>query len=39
MMVNAVKQSVHRITSHLQLISSYLEMGDYSRALGKTREN
>jgi hypothetical protein len=37
-MINAVKQSVHRMTNHLQLISSYLEMGDYAKALGKTRE-
>ena len=26
------------MTNHLQLISSYLEMEDYSKALGKTRE-
>ena len=37
-MLNAVKHSVHRLTSHLQLISSYLEMKDYTRALGKTKE-
>jgi hypothetical protein len=37
-MLNAVKHSVHRMTSHLQLISSYLEMKDYTRALGKTKE-
>ena len=37
-MLKAVKDSVHRMTSHLQLISSYLEMGDYNKALGKTRE-
>jgi len=37
-MVTIVKESVHRMTSHLQLISSYLEMEDYTRALCKTRE-
>jgi len=37
-MVKTVKESVHRMTSHLQLISGYLEMKDYTRALGKTRE-
>jgi len=37
-MLKAVKESVHRMTSHLQLISGYLEMEDYSRALGKTKE-
>ena len=37
-MLRAVKQSVHRMTSHLQVISSYLEMKDYTRALGKTKE-
>ena len=37
-MLNAVKESIHRMTSHLQLISGYLEMEDYTRALGKTRE-
>jgi hypothetical protein len=37
-MMKAVKESVHRMTSHLQLISGYLEMEDYARALGKTRE-
>jgi hypothetical protein len=26
------------MTSHLQLISGYLEMKDYTKALGKTRE-
>ena len=26
------------MASHLQLISAYLEMEDYARALGKTRE-
>jgi hypothetical protein len=37
-MLKAVKESVYRMTSHLQLISSYLEMEDYSKALRKTRE-
>src|ERR1700719_1835880 len=37
-MMKAVKESVHRMTSHLQLISGYLEMEDYARALWKTRE-
>jgi len=37
-MLNAVKQSVHRMTSHLQLMSGYLEMKDYSKALGQTKE-
>ena len=37
-MLNAVKQSVHRMTSHLQLMSSYLEMKDYTKALGQTKE-
>jgi hypothetical protein len=37
-MVKTVKESVHRMTSHLQLISGYLEMQDYTKALGKTRE-
>jgi hypothetical protein len=37
-MLKAVKESVHRMASHLQLISAYLEMEDYARALGKTRE-
>jgi hypothetical protein len=37
-MLKAVKQSVHRMTSHLQLISSYLEMEDYAKALGRTKE-
>ena len=37
-MLKAVKDSVHRMTSHLQLISGYLEMEDYGRALGKTKE-
>jgi hypothetical protein len=37
-MLKAVKDSVHRMTSHLQLISGYLEMEDYTKALWKTRE-
>jgi hypothetical protein len=37
-MLKAVKQSVHRMTSHLQLISGYLEMKDYAKALGRTKE-
>ena len=37
-MLKHVKASVHRMTSHLQLISGYLEMEDYTKALGKTRE-
>jgi hypothetical protein len=37
-MLTAVKESVHRMTSHLQLISGYLEMEDYAKALRKTRE-
>ncbi|MHB8218045.1 MAG: hypothetical protein ACYDDS_18380 [Candidatus Sulfotelmatobacter sp.] len=37
-MLDAVKQSVHRMTTHLQLISSYLEMQDYAKALGKAKE-
>jgi hypothetical protein len=37
-MLKAVKDSVHRMTSHLQLISGYLEMEDYTRALVKTKE-
>src|ERR1700735_4102597 len=37
-MLKAVKESVHRMTSHLQLISGYLKMEDYTRALGKTKE-
>jgi len=36
--LKAVKESVHRLTSHLQLISSYLEMQDYAKALGKAKE-
>jgi hypothetical protein len=37
-MLKAVRESVHRMTSHLQLISGYLEMEDYGKALGKTKE-
>jgi hypothetical protein len=37
-MLNAVKQSVHRMTSHLQLISGYLELEDYNKALRQTKE-
>jgi hypothetical protein len=37
-MLNSVKESVRRMTSHLQLISGYLEMEDYAKALAKTRE-
>jgi hypothetical protein len=38
-MLKAVKRSVHRMTSHLQLISSYLEMTDYTKALGEDEGN
>jgi hypothetical protein len=31
-MVKAVKQSVHRLMSHLQLIGSYLELAEYKKA-------
>ena len=37
-MLKAVKASVHRMTSHLQLISGYLEMKDYTKAMGKSRD-
>jgi hypothetical protein len=37
-MLKAVKQLVHRMTNHLQLISGYLELEDYIKAMGKTRE-
>jgi hypothetical protein len=37
-MLKAVRQSVHRMTSNLQLISSHLEMEDYIKALGWTKE-
>jgi hypothetical protein len=36
--LKAVKESVHRMAGHLQLISGYLEMEDYTKALGKTKE-
>jgi hypothetical protein len=37
-MLNAVKKSVHKMTSNLQLISGYLEMQDYIKALDRTKE-
>ncbi|HXO34589.1 MAG TPA: hypothetical protein VN901_19770 [Candidatus Acidoferrales bacterium] len=37
-MLKAVKEAVHRMTSHLQLMSGYLEMKDYIKALGQTKE-
>jgi hypothetical protein len=37
-MLSAVKESVRRMTSHLQLISGYLEMENYTKALTQTRE-
>jgi hypothetical protein len=37
-MLKVVKQSVHRMTSNLQLINGYLELGDYAKALRKTKE-
>jgi hypothetical protein len=37
-MLKTVKQSVHKMTSHLQLISGYLELEDYTKALRKTKE-
>ncbi len=36
-MLKAVQNSVHRMTSHLQLISGYLEMEDYPNALTRTK--
>jgi hypothetical protein len=30
--LKAVKESVHRMAGHLQLISGYLEMEDYTQA-------
>jgi hypothetical protein len=36
--LKSVKQSVHRMTNHLQLISGYLEMENYTKALVKARE-
>ena len=37
-MLKTVKESVHRMTNQLQLISGFLEMEVYPKALGKTRE-
>jgi hypothetical protein len=37
-MLNTVKESVRRMTTHLQLISGYLEIRDYEKALAKTKE-
>ena len=37
-MLKAVRRSVSKMTSHLQLINSYLEVHDYAKALVKTRE-
>ncbi len=37
-MLKAVKESVHKMTNQLQLVSGYLEMEVYPKALGKTRE-
>jgi hypothetical protein len=37
-MLKAVRQSVSKMTSHLQLINSYLAVKDYGRALVKTRK-
>lgn len=37
-MLKSVKESVRRMTTHLQLISGYLEMEEYAKALAKTRE-
>jgi len=37
-MLKSVKASVHRMTNHLQLISGYLELEDYPKALWKTRK-
>jgi hypothetical protein len=38
-MLKAVKRSVSKMTSHLQLITGYLEVHDYAKALVKTRES
>jgi len=38
-MLRAVTQSVHRMASHLRVIGSYLEMKDYTNALGRTKES
>jgi hypothetical protein len=37
-MLKAVKQSVRGITSRLQLISTYLEMEDYTKEMEKIKE-
>jgi hypothetical protein len=37
-MLKPVKESVRRMTTLLQLISGYLEMEDYTKALARTRE-
>ncbi len=37
-MIRDVKASVHRMASHLQLISGYLETENYTKALGQTRD-
>jgi hypothetical protein len=37
-MLKTVKLSVRKMTSHLQLLSSYLEMTDYTKALAQTKE-
>ena len=37
-MLKAVKVSVRKMTSHLQLINGYLEVHDYAEALVKTTE-
>jgi hypothetical protein len=37
-MLKAVKESVHRMTSHLQLINGYLELEDYGKALSLDSE-
>jgi hypothetical protein len=36
--VQAVRQLLHRMTSHLQLINGSLELEDYTKALKKTKE-
>ncbi len=37
-MLKVLKESVHRMTSHLQLINGYLEMEDYPKALARTKD-
>jgi hypothetical protein len=37
-MMKSVKESVRRMRTHLRLISGYLEMEDYTKALAKIRE-